>query len=75
MFRKLAGAPFIGMGLLHFLRPRLFEAIMPPYLPAHRELVYASGVAELVGGIALTVPRWRRFGSWWLGKRVVDAMT
>ena len=23
---------------------------MPRYLPAHRELVYASGVAEIAGG-------------------------
>ena len=53
-------------GLLHFIRPGMYEAIMPPYLPAHRELVYASGVAELLGGLALLHPRTRRAGGWWL---------
>ena len=62
--RVLAGPVFVVAGLLHFLRPGMYEAIMPPYLPAHRELVYASGVAEIVGGGALLHPRTRRFGMW-----------
>ena len=61
-----AGPFFVLAGLLHFVRPRMYEAIMPPYLPAHRELVYASGVAEAAGGLALLVPRTRRLGGWWL---------
>lgn len=68
MIRKLAGPLFILTGVLHFLIPRTYEAIMPPYLPAHRELVYASGVAEAVGGAALlsSSPRTREIGKWWL---------
>ena len=64
--RALAGPFFIVAGVLHFVRPRMYEAIMPPYVPAHRELVYASGVAEIAGGLALLVPRLRTFGMWWL---------
>jgi uncharacterized membrane protein len=64
--RASAGPVFIAAGVLHFVRPRMYEAIMPPYLPAHRELVYASGAAEMVGGAALLVPRTRRLGMWWL---------
>jgi uncharacterized membrane protein len=64
--RALAGPVFIAAGILHFLRPRMYERIMPPYLPAHRELVYASGVAEIAGGAALLHPATRRFGMWWL---------
>ena len=64
--RRLVAVPFIGMGILHFLVPKQFEAIMPPYLPAHRELVYASGVAEIVGGASLLNDRTRTFGMWWL---------
>ena len=48
--RALLGVTFIATGVLHFLKPRMYEAIVPDYLPAHRELVYASGVAEIVGG-------------------------
>ena len=46
--------------MLHFVRPRPFEAIVPPALPAPRALVYASGAAEVAGGIGLLVPRLRR---------------
>ena len=39
---------------------------MPAALPAKRELVYASGVAELVGGAGVLHPRTRRAAGWWL---------
>lgn len=56
---------FVGAGALHFARPRMYEAIMPPWLPAHRELVYASGAAEMLGGLGL-LTRWRREAGWFL---------
>lgn len=41
-------------------------AIMPDYLPLHRELVLWSGVAEIIGGAAV-LPAWGRgFARWWL---------
>jgi uncharacterized membrane protein len=45
----LAGI-FTASGIVHFVRPQFFEAIMPRVLPetSHRPLIYASGVAELV---------------------------
>jgi uncharacterized membrane protein len=66
--RRLCGPVFILAGLLHFLRPAMYEAIMPDELPAHRELVLISGAAEIIGGAALLVPdeRVRRFGRLWL---------
>ena len=66
MSRVLLGVTFIAAGLLHFVRPRMYEAIMPRYLPAHRELVYASGMAELAGGVGVLHPRTRRAAGWWL---------
>jgi len=62
MSRALLGLGFIATGVLHFVKPRMYEAIMPRYLPAHRELVYASGVAEIAAGAAVLHPRTRRFG-------------
>jgi uncharacterized membrane protein len=38
--------------------------MMPPYLPWHRFLVYLSGLAEVVLGIGLLVPRWRSVSAW-----------
>ena len=51
---------------MHFIRPREYEAIVPDYLPAHRELVAASGVAEIAGGLGALHPRTRRPAGWWL---------
>jgi uncharacterized membrane protein len=57
---------FTVAGALHFVIPRSYEAMMPPYLPAHREAVAISGVAEIVGGLAMASPRTQRFARWWL---------
>ena len=64
--RAITGAIFIGAGALHFLRPAPYESIMPEWIPAHRELVYASGVAEAAGGAALFSDRSATAGGWWL---------
>jgi uncharacterized membrane protein len=64
--RLLLGGTFIATGALHFLRPRMYEAIVPDYLPAHRELVYASGVAEALGGAGVLLEPTRRPAGWWL---------
>ncbi len=64
--RLALGSVAIAAGALHFIRPRMYEAIMPDWIPAHRELVYASGVAEMAGGAAVLVPRTAVAGGWWL---------
>jgi len=47
---------FVVAGLNHFVNPHFYVQIMPPYLPAHLELVYLSGVLEILGGVAVLVP-------------------
>jgi uncharacterized membrane protein len=64
--RTALGAFFIGAGMMHFARPRWYRAIMPRSLPAHRELVAASGTAEIAGGVAVLSDRTARAGGWWL---------
>ena len=66
LVRSLAGPTFVFAGVMHFVIPRTYERIMPPYLPRHRELVYASGVAEIAGGLGLVPRRTRRPAGWWL---------
>ena len=66
MRARLFGPFFVLAGVMHFVKPRQYEAIMPDYLPAHRELVYASGVAEIAGGAGLMLPAARRVAGWWL---------
>ena len=52
-------ALFATSGTLHFVRPQPFESIVPRPLPRKRELVYASGVAELLCAAGLLHPRTR----------------
>jgi uncharacterized membrane protein len=62
--RRLFGPFFVFAGILHFVVPDVYEAIVPRYLPARRVLVYASGVAEIVGGLGTLNRRTRRLASW-----------
>jgi uncharacterized membrane protein len=64
--RRVLGATFLAAGALHFLKPRVYEAIVPRYLPAPRALVYASGVAEMAGGAGVLHARTARAAGWWL---------
>ena len=60
MGRILYGVLFIAAGLLHFVIPAQYRAVMPPYLPAPAALVALSGLAEIAGGAGLLIPRWRQ---------------
>ncbi len=58
--RAALGAAFILAGALHFVIPQQYAAIVPRYLPAPGMLVALSGAAEILGGLGLLLPRWRR---------------
>ncbi len=62
----LLAALFVGAGVMHVVKPRLFEAIVPPSLPAPRALVLVSGAAEILGGLGLLVPAVRPWAGWGL---------
>jgi len=55
---------YVFAGVMHFVNPGFYMPMMPPYLPWHLELVYLSGVAEIVLGLAVLVPAWRRLAAW-----------
>lgn len=57
---------FVLAGANHFLNPDFYLQIMPPYLPAHLELIYLSGLLEVLGGIGVLIPRYRRAAGWLL---------
>jgi uncharacterized membrane protein len=64
--RAVIGLSFAAIGVLHFVDPAPFVAIVPPYLPWHLELVYVSGFFEILGGVGLIYPRTRRLAAWGL---------
>jgi uncharacterized membrane protein len=66
VIRRLAGPAFIVAGTLHFVIPKAYRRIVPPYIPVAQAVVYASGVAEIAGGVGLTTRRWRGPAGWWL---------
>lgn len=66
MLQALVALIFTTAGGLHFTHTRHYEAIMPDYLPLHRESVYASGVAEIAGGVGVLVPETRPYARWGL---------
>jgi uncharacterized membrane protein len=55
------GAFLTIAGVMHFVSPAFFDAIVPPWLPpGQRFWTFASGVAELVVGPLLLPRRTRR---------------
>lgn len=64
--RVIFGLAFVLAGLNHFVNPDFYVRIMPPYLPWHLALAYVSGIAEVVLGAMLLVPRWSRLAAWGL---------
>jgi uncharacterized membrane protein len=60
----LMAAFYVLAGVNHFINPDAYMPMMPPYLPWHRFLVYLSGLAEVVLGIGVLVPRWRSVSAW-----------
>lgn len=62
--RYSMAAAFTGVGILHFVNPEPFDAIIPDAIPSKRFWVYATGVGEVAGGLALAVRPTRKLG--WL---------
>ena len=54
---------YVLVGIKHFIDPNFFLAIVPPYLPYHLELVYISGLFEILFGVMILFPKYRYWGS------------
>lgn len=55
IFRVVLAIAMITVGTLHFTHADQFARIVPPPLPAF-EMVYISGVFEILGGVGLLIP-------------------
>ena len=68
--RLRAASPYLlagllaGAGVLHFVKPEFYDALIPPFLPNPRAWTYGSGVLELAAAAAVAVPRTRRAGGY-----------
>jgi len=61
---KLLAAGFAGSGAVHLAKPEVYEPLMPSWVPAHREVILGSGVAELALALGLVLPTTRRVAGW-----------
>jgi uncharacterized membrane protein len=59
----LAGL-FAASGTVHLVKPDLYEPLMPSWVPAHREVILGTGVAELACAAGLAIPQTRRMAGW-----------
>jgi uncharacterized membrane protein len=57
---KIVVGAFLVSGAVHLARPEVYESLMPSWVPAHREVILASGIAELAGAVGMLFPPTRR---------------
>jgi uncharacterized membrane protein len=60
---RLLGLAFVGAGVNHFVMPRAYRRIVPPWTgrwASAETVVSVSGVAEVAGGLGVLVPPTRR---------------
>jgi uncharacterized membrane protein len=59
--RNALAAFFLAAGVNHFVIPRAYEQIVPPWIKDRRKLVVQlSGAAEVAGGLGVLLPSTRR---------------
>lgn len=58
--RFAATALFVSGGVMHFVRPGMYRAIVPPTFPAPDVLVAVSGAGEIAGAVGLAFRATRR---------------
>jgi len=63
LVRILAALAMMGIGAMHFIRPDPFVEIVPAFFPVPRVLVFVSGFFEILGGIGLLIPRFRKMAA------------
>lgn len=55
---------YILAGFNHFLTTSVYYSIMPNWLPAHKWLIYFSGIAEIILGAMLLFTPARKLAAW-----------
>ena len=60
----LFGILFVLAGMNHFRKPKIYERIMPPYIPAHSSMVMLSGIAEMILGFMILNKNTQTAAAW-----------
>lgn len=62
--KVIFGLLFVAAGVNHLVKTQFYLSIMPPYLPWPYALVIISGVAEVMLGVGLMVPKLSHLAAW-----------
>lgn len=57
--RWLLAVVYFTVGVIHLRSPEAFLPIVPTWVPFPRETILATGVCEILGAVALMIPRLR----------------
>ena len=60
----LLGLLFVIAGANHFRTPKIYERIMPLYIPSPSFMVLLSGITEMITGFLLLNPQTQTLGVW-----------
>jgi len=60
----LIGVIFVLAGANHFRKPKLYERIMPLYIPAKATMVMLSGIVEMILGFMILNPETQKIAAW-----------
>ncbi|MEQ8906954.1 MauE/DoxX family redox-associated membrane protein [Ekhidna sp.] len=55
---------YIIAGINHFVMPRFYEKIIPPFLGNKKLINWLSGIAEIILGVLLLIPEYTSFAAW-----------
>ena len=65
--RYIMSLLYVSVGINHFLNPEWFVKIIPPILlEFDYQLVYLSGVCEVMFGLLILIPKARYYAAWGL---------
>ena len=57
---------FFIAGILHFVQLEAFAAIVPPFLPFPKFIVWITGILEFIFALGLVLPQYRKLAGFWL---------
>lgn len=67
----ILGLLFIIAGANHFRKPKIYERILPPYIPSPKLMVQLSGITEMLAGLILLNPKTAHIGAWMIIAQLV----
>jgi len=66
LLRFILGLFFVLAGLNHFRVPSAYAAMVPAWLPWPAGLGVMAGICEIIGGVGIMLPEFRRAAGWGL---------